>query len=159
SAAHGFPLLRAGASYGPIVERGGDIYGATVNTAARLVASARAGQALATAPIAAAARRVGLTATPLGRLALRNLADPVRAFAIGLGTRCQRQRVDPVCRMHLHDADIAATRTRRGVTYHFCSLACAQQFSSRPTEFSAARPCRGLAGCAPSGASTAEQTC
>ena len=43
----GFPLLRAGLSAGPVVKRSGDVYGATVNTAARLASISQPGQIVA----------------------------------------------------------------------------------------------------------------
>lgn len=134
-AAGRFPVLRTGVAYGPIVERHNDIYGATVNIAARLAAAAGPGQMLATDPIAAAAQQSGLIVTNLGPVNLRNLTDPVAVFAIDLGTGCHCAHVDPVCRIHLHDPDTATSLTYRGITYRFCSTTCAQQFSRRPNRF------------------------
>ena len=39
-----FPDLRAGLHYGPVVERAGDIFGSTVNIAARIIAKAPVGR-------------------------------------------------------------------------------------------------------------------
>src|SRR5271156_988859 len=44
----GFPLLRVGLDTGPAVERDGDWFGSTVNTASRVVSLARAGELLMT---------------------------------------------------------------------------------------------------------------
>jgi adenylate cyclase len=44
----GFPLVRVGLDTGPAVERNGDWFGSTVNTAARVTAAADAGELLVT---------------------------------------------------------------------------------------------------------------
>ncbi len=70
----GFPLLRAGICAGPVVKRRGDVFGSTVNTAARLAAVAKPGQIVGNAEAAAALRATDLLAmTSLGPLRLRNV--------------------------------------------------------------------------------------
>mgnify|MGYP001379005610 CR=1 FL=1 len=97
----GFPLLRAGISAGPVVKRRGDVFGATVNTAARLAALAQAGQIVANDDAASALEGSDLLATTsLGPLQLRNIGALVEAFALDIGTRHQ-EHVDPICRMHV----------------------------------------------------------
>src|SRR5207245_2462179 len=44
----GFPPVRVGLDTGPAVERAGDWFGSTVNTASRVASAARAGEALLT---------------------------------------------------------------------------------------------------------------
>ncbi|MET0599341.1 MAG: adenylate/guanylate cyclase domain-containing protein, partial [Mesorhizobium sp.] len=46
------PLTRSGVNHGPVIRRGDDIFGSTVNIAARITASAAPGQLLATQSIA-----------------------------------------------------------------------------------------------------------
>lgn len=140
-AASGFPVLRIGTAYGPIVNRRNDIYGTTVNTAARIAAEAGPGQTLATGPVAAAARSAGLSVTDLGPMTLRNLAQPIPVLAVDLGIGCHCDHVDPVCRMHLRDGDTATSLTYRGITYYFCSTHCAHHFSTDPTRFTDATRC------------------
>ena len=48
SAHEGFPLIRAGVDVGPVLERGGDCWGSTINTAARIVEAALPGELLVT---------------------------------------------------------------------------------------------------------------
>ena len=50
----GFPMLRAGFAVGYVVKRRGDVFGSTVNTAARLAAVAKAGQIVANEDAASA---------------------------------------------------------------------------------------------------------
>ncbi|BDX32347.1 hypothetical protein TUM20985_28940 [Mycobacterium antarcticum] len=127
----GFPLLRAGVAAGPVVKRRGDVFGSTVNTAARLVAIAQPRQIVINGDAASGLSVDDLAAMAgLGPLALRNVGSPVDAFVLDIGTRHQRH-VDPVCRMHAPtDAD-QLTVTRLGTSYRFCSTACMQQFAQR----------------------------
>lgn len=128
---HGFPMLRAGISAGSVVRRRGDVFGSTVNTAARLVAVAQAGQIVADADAASALRGSDLLiATSLGPLQLRNVGAPVVAFALDVGTRHQ-EHVDPVCRMHVPMDTHQLTITHQGTSYRFCSTACLRQFARR----------------------------
>ncbi|MGH9187140.1 MAG: adenylate/guanylate cyclase domain-containing protein, partial [Acidimicrobiales bacterium] len=136
-AEEGFPVLRAGAHHGPVVERDGDVFGATVNLAARVAAQAFGGQCLTTQPIADAARSLGLAVNELGEVGLRNVAEPVLLFQVELGFEPAGVVVDPVCRMQV-DRRKAAGRLRHGsVDFWFCSLACAAKFASAPDVHSA----------------------
>ena len=129
----GFPLLRAGICAGPVVKRRGDVFGSTVNTAARLAAVAQPGQIVGNAEAAAGLRGTDLRAmTPLGPLRLRNVAALVEAFALDVGTRHQ-EHVDPICRMHVTTNAQPLTITHEADTYriYFCSTACLLQFARR----------------------------
>ncbi|MCA2306053.1 YHS domain-containing protein [Mycobacterium intracellulare] len=137
-----FPVLRAGITYGPIVTLSDDIYGGTVNIAARLAAAAGPAQVLATEPVAEAADDAGLAVTGLGLTRLRNLSQPVDVFAIDLGVDCPCPDVDPVCRMRLHDRTTTTTLTQHGTTYRFCSHTCAHRFAATPRQFTNAVACQ-----------------
>ena len=127
----GFPLLRAGVCAGPVVKRRGDVFGSTVNTAARLAAVAQPGQIVADEKVASAIRGADpLVPKPLGRLQLRNVSSPVAAFALDVGTHHQ-EHVDPICRVHVATDIHQLTVTQRGTQYRFCSTACLHQFVRR----------------------------
>jgi len=127
----GFPMLRAGVAAGAVVKRNGDVFGSTVNTAARLATVAQAGQVVVNDVAASALSAADRTAmTALGPLELRNVGSPVEAFALDIGTR-HRQHVDPVCRMHVAAASPELSITHSGVFYRFCSTGCLQQFAQR----------------------------
>lgn len=136
-----FPVLRAGIHHGPIVVLGSDIYGATVNIAARLAAAAGPAQILATQPVADIARAAGLAVTSLGPVTLRNLTEPLAVFSIDLGIGCPCGQVDPVCRMQLGEDTTTTTLTHRGITYRFCSATCARRFTAHPHQFTSATTC------------------
>src|SRR5690606_22980927 len=60
------PLTRTAVHHGPVIRRGGDLFGSTVNIAARLAALARPGQLLASQPVASVAAAEGIATRDLG---------------------------------------------------------------------------------------------
>ena len=77
----GLPLTHAGIHAGPVITRDGDVYGGTVNTAARVASRARPGEVLVTQ------RVVDLTVDGAlafvmsrGQATLKGLAAPIRLF-------------------------------------------------------------------------------
>lgn len=132
----GFPLLRAGFGVGSVIKRHGDIFGATVNTAARLAAIAEPGQIVMDHAAAKELRSSGgVESTSLGPLRLRNITSPVEVFVLDMGASHQ-DHVDPICRMHVGALTAELTISRGGVSYRFCSTTCLRQFQerSRPPE-------------------------
>ena len=132
----GFPDLRAGIHYGPVVERAGDIFGATVNIAARIAARAAGGQILVTEPVAEAATAGGVSARGLGPIMLHNITTPVEVYKL-VRTGVNDHDVDPVCRMRINPATAAGRLTYAGTDYLFCSLDCAARFATHPDRFTA----------------------
>lgn len=70
---------RGGMAYGPVLARGGDYFGSTVNLAARLVDQAVPGEVLLTAELAAHAP---MPVEPGGRRMLKGFADPVAVSSL-----------------------------------------------------------------------------
>ncbi|MDO3637222.1 adenylate/guanylate cyclase domain-containing protein [Mycolicibacterium sp. KC 300] len=134
-----FPVLRGGIHYGPIVQRHNDIYGHTVNLAARVAEAAVNGQILLTQEVAAAARDEGLTVTEGGPTRFRNITAPVDVFALDLDCLCPR--VDPVCRVLLQPGTAATTIRYQDLDYDFCSPECAQLFDASPQIYADAIKC------------------
>lgn len=140
---HGFPGVRVGIHTGPAVERGGDWFGTAVNTAARVSGLAAGGEVLLTAAAREAAGEVeGIELQDRGRHELRNLSEPVHAYApVRSGERTREGLpVDPVCRMAVDPARSAGRLEYEGVEYHFCSLHCAAQFASAPERYATGAP-------------------
>lgn len=74
-----FPPVRIGMHTGPAIQRGGDWFGTTVNTASRVAALAAADEVLLTeATKAAAGKRSAAAFEELGERRLRNLSQPQR---------------------------------------------------------------------------------
>ena len=130
-----FPRLRAGIHGGRVVEQDGRYFGTALNLTARLTAHARAGQILCTELIAAAAHDLGGSEIQdIGLVRFKNIADPVRVFEV---LRRQQRAVltDPVCRMQVREQDAPARLPFGGMTYYFCSFACAETFAERPEHY------------------------
>lgn len=73
--------VHSGAHFGDItVTADGDVYGQTVNLAARLQSSAESGQALVSEAFASAANHAGLV--PVGARTFKNVAEPIQCFAM-----------------------------------------------------------------------------
>jgi class 3 adenylate cyclase/YHS domain-containing protein len=132
-----FPGVRIGLHFGPVVERDGDVFGATVNVAARLTAHANVGQLLTTASVAdLLIDHEHVTTTALGATRLKNVSDPVEVYSVAdHAARASSQVLDPVCRMFV-DADNAPARLPWGERrWMFCSFECARAFSSDPDRY------------------------
>ena len=78
------PPAHAGVAAGPIVLRDGDVYGHTVNLAARIAAQAQAGEILVDAALADRLDVVGIHLVDLGEAKLKGLVEPVRLARISV---------------------------------------------------------------------------
>jgi len=126
------PTLRAGLHHGDAVEREGDVFGAAVNLAARVAAEAHPAEVLGTAPIADAARDMGIPVVDIGEVALKNVRHTTFLYSMALMLGATDTPIDPVCRNHV-DRRTAAGRLRyMNREYWFCSLTCAAAFASNP---------------------------
>ena len=153
-----FPVLRTGINFGPVVHSRTDVYGSTVNIAARIAALAEPGQVLATSPIVAAAGRSGMDTAAIGSRELRNVNDPVEVYRVdGLVPPCDCLIVDPVCRKRLDDGATFHTLTYASLTYRFCSTSCADRFADSPLRFAAAALCPAPAAVSQRSGATSSQ--
>ena len=86
------------------------------------------GQVLCSETVAGAARADGVAVQSLGRVALRNLREPLELFALGIASTDEADAIDPVCRMRV-TRDRAAAHLELGGTEHwFCSRECLEAF-------------------------------
>ncbi|MHB2166882.1 adenylate/guanylate cyclase domain-containing protein [Alsobacter sp. R-9] len=129
------PLTRTGAHTGPVIRRGGDVFGATVNIAARLTELAGPGEFLTTKPLADAARAAGVTVEDRGDHRLRSLSNPIGLFALGLAPAVDPRWIDPVCKMH---APLAVYKKADEGKW-FCSNRCAEAYARNPGIYEAKR--------------------
>lgn len=139
------PTLRAGLHHGDAVAREGDVFGAAVNLAARVAAEAHPAEVLGTAPIAHAARDMGIPVVDIGEVALKNVRHMTFLYSMALMLGATDTPIDPVCRTPV-DRRTAAGRLRyMNREYWFCSLTCAAAFASNPEwhRNESLRPSRG----------------
>jgi len=126
------PLTRTGINHGPVLRRGNDIFGTTVNIAARIAALASPGQMLATQPIATFAAASGIVVRDIGDVALRSIADRVPLFSIELAPVADPAWICPVCKMHApFEAYLKATPAGPW----FCSDRCAEAYGRSPQTY------------------------
>ncbi|RWK56875.1 MAG: diguanylate cyclase [Mesorhizobium sp.] len=130
------PLTRAALNHGPVIRRDGDLFGSTVNIAARIAALANPGQLLATQPIADAAAARGILVRDLGKVALRSVADEVLLYEIELAPSPDPAWIDPVCKMH---APYASYRRAAPEGPWFCSPRCEEAYRKSPQTYPLAR--------------------
>lgn len=134
-ASDAFPEPRAGLHHGPVVDRDGDYFGATVNLAARIASRAASGQTLGTAIIARAAELAGLDTVALGPARLRNILEPVEVYAIEVCPNHIDLSVDPVCRMRLSCHAAVARIRHAGIEHWLCSMSCVRAFAADPERY------------------------
>ena len=123
------PLTRTGLNHGPVLRRSNDLFGSTVNIAARIAAFASPGQMLATRPVADLAAASGIVARDMGKVALRSIADRVPLYAIEFAPTFNPAWIDPVCKML---APYAPYRKTAPAGRWFCSERCADAYRRSP---------------------------
>jgi adenylate cyclase len=126
------PLTRTGLNHGQVIRRGSDVFGSTVNIAARIAALAAPGQLLATQPIAETAAAKGISVRDLGKMALRSVADEVPLYEIELAPSPDPAWIDPVCKMH---APYASFRRAAPDGPWFCSPRCEHAYRKSPQTY------------------------
>lgn len=120
--------VRLGIHAGPVVERDGDVFGRTVNLAARVLAQASDGEAVVTGDaLKETMVPEGFHIAFLGRRRLRGIPGAVELNALRLAAAPVRA-TDPICRMKL-DPDSALTAAAAGCEiFYFCSETCRWYF-------------------------------
>lgn len=119
-----FPVLRVGLHAGPVVLRGGDVFGGTVNLAARVAAQARGNQVLATAAFADGLPDGRWPSSPLGALQFKGLPDAVDVVELELCPHPEQRQIDPACGMAVAPGAAVATVRLDGEEVAFCSRDC-----------------------------------
>lgn len=139
------PSLRAGLHHGEAVARDGDVFGAAVNLAARVAAEAHPAEVLGTAPIADAAREMGIPVVDIGEVALKNVRHTTFLYSMALMIGSTDMPVDPVCHELVDRRSAAGRLIYLNREYWFCSMTCAAAFASNPEwhKNESLRPSRG----------------
>ena len=126
---------RVGADQGPVLARDGDVFGSTVNLAARLATLARPGRIVCTRPIVAGDVALELAAVPLGERPVRGFLAPVELFEIDPCDHDGAWIVDPVCGMRLAMEKVRDRRIGDAGEVGFCSSRCAEIYDASPEQF------------------------
>lgn len=126
------PLTRTGVNHGPVIRRSNDLFGSTVNIAARIASLASPGQLLATQPVADASAAKGISLRDLGKVAIRSVANEISLYEIELAPSPDPAWIDPVCKMH---APYEAYRRERPEGPWFCSPRCAEAYRRSPQTY------------------------
>ena len=130
------PLTRTGLNHGPVIRRASDLFGSTVNIAARIASLASPGQLLATQPIADAAVAKGILVRGLGKVALRSVVGEVSLYEIELAPSPDPAWIDPVCKMH---APYESYRRAVPEGPWFCSPHCEEAYRKSPQTYPLSR--------------------
>ncbi len=125
---------RAGADHGSVVARNGDVFGSTVNLAARLASLADPGSVVMTRPVALAATDLELAATALGPVEVRGFDAAIELFQVDPCHHHDHWLVDPVCGMRLEPGR-AASPGPGDPRVGFCSPRCAELFEQSPERY------------------------
>ena len=126
------PLTRAAVNHGPVVRKGCDLFGSTVNMASRLASRAMPGQLLATKPVADAARDLGIVVRELGPVSVRSIVGEVALYEIMVAGCTDPRWIDPVCKMH---APFAIYEHAVPRDIWFCSPLCEEAYRRSPETY------------------------
>jgi class 3 adenylate cyclase len=122
------PAVRVGIHEGPVTEQEGDVFGHSVNVAARVASEARAGQVLITPHVLTAAQPpLGVEPLSVGHRTFRNVSAPIELFDI-THDRSSGKFIDPICQMLVSAEGAAGTIKHEGQTLYFCSVDCIKRF-------------------------------
>jgi adenylate cyclase len=135
------PLTRTGLHHGSVLRRSNDLFGSTVNIAARIAAFASPGQLLATRTIANVASASQIAVRDIGNVALRSIADRVPLYSIEFSPAFDPAWIDPVCKML---APFATYRRAMPTEPWFCSELCAKAYGRAPEIYSGPSKALGL---------------
>lgn len=123
---------RAGVDHGVVIVRQQDVFGRTVNLAARLAGVAEPGAIAMTRSVALVAGEAGLSVAPMGPVTVRGLRDRIEVFVVDPCVHGGRWLRDPVCGMRLNAEDAVRIGGRSDGDIGFCSERCAEIYAAEP---------------------------
>lgn len=121
---------RGGLDHGPVVGRSGDVFGSTVNIAARLAEFPPPGRLAMTRIVAESASEVDLAIMPRGHVSLKGFRTPIEIFEVDPCEHEGDRVTDPVCGMRLRSDDALWVTDTAGGVVGFCSRRCADIFGT-----------------------------
>lgn len=123
------PEMTGGVATGPVIDRDDDVFGATVNLAARLADLAPPGELRTDEPTARAASADEWQIEPLGPTDIRGFHEPRPLFRVLL---CHPDDcvTDPICGMRITPGPSTPTLDAPDGDLWFCSTACLDRHHS-----------------------------
>lgn len=132
---HQFLSIHAGIHFGPVFMDNGNLFGSTINIAARIMNLANRGQILcSSAFVDSVGAYPGVAFKPFGTHKLKNVMTEVEVFELSTNAS-PALPVDPVCHMLIDPGKDHYTFAFRGKTFHFCSIHCLDIFKASPESF------------------------
>ena len=128
---HHFLSIHAGLHFGEVFIEDDNLFGSTINVAARIMNIAQGGEILCSQNF--------LSQLPdrspfefIGAHKLKNVVEPIELFRFSVPVTLS---LDPVCHMQVDPQRSPYTVTLDHTTYHFCSPHCRDRFAAAPTKF------------------------
>ncbi|HEY0744416.1 MAG TPA: YHS domain-containing protein [Chryseosolibacter sp.] len=132
---HHFLSIHAGLHFGPILIENNNLFGSTINVAARIMNVACRGQIFCSS---AFLHQLPSESRELFRSTgfhkLKNVMTQLELFEL-LPSAPNEVYVDPVCHMHIDPIKPSLSAEYNGFTYHFCSDHCKSLFLATPDQF------------------------
>ena len=126
-----FLVIHAGIHYGKIVEKDGHFFGSTINTAARIAATAKGGQVLCSESFVNHLRiRESYKLSEVGVFEFKNMISKIRVFEIVSAISMEPLLRDPICHMLITAPTEELTYPYKGQIVHFCSTQCMNTFKN-----------------------------
>ncbi len=130
---HHFLSIHAGLHYGPVFIEGNNLFGSTINVAARIMNIAQRGEIVCSQTFIAQLSGQA-TAKSIGRYKLKNITDECELFLLNEPV-VDHLVIDPVCHMQIDASKSNLFADHNLVTYHFCSAHCLDRFKAAPSRF------------------------
>ncbi len=132
---HQFLSIHAGIHFGPVFIENGNLFGSTINIAARIMNLANRGQILCSSTfVERVGAYPGVAFKPFGTHKLKNVMTEVEVFELSTNAS-PTLPVDPVCHMLIDPGKDHYTFVFRDKTFHFCSTQCRDIFKASPESF------------------------
>jgi adenylate cyclase len=132
---HHFLSIHAGLHFGQILIENNNLFGSTINVAARIMNVACRGQVFCSSnflhQLPEESRQLF---RPIGPHKLKNVMNQIELHEL-MPMSFSEVYIDPVCHMHIDPTKPSPSADHCGVTYHFCSDHCRSLFFADAGQF------------------------
>ena len=127
-----FLPIHAGMHHGKIVEKNGRFFGSTINTAARIAATAKGSQVLCSESFVDQLKdKKSFQLSEVGVFEFKNMTSRIRIFEIFSTLPIEMASLrDPVCHMLVTNPSETLVHFHQGQIFHFCSEQCLEAFKN-----------------------------